>query len=374
MKINICGDFTTMGAGLEAVRRGTALAQEIVAFFKSTDLNIINFESPVVMDKSAAISKSGPNIATTAEAVEYLRRCHIHLVTLANNHFYDYGRHGVSETIQTLKAYGIDYVGGGETTAELSRIYYAEEDGIRVAILNYCESEFSVVEGVGSNPLNPIQVFKDLQAAKEKSDYRIVICHGGHEGYQLPSPRMKEWYRFFVDSGANIVCNHHQHCFSGSETYHGGTIFYGLGNFFFDDYRPKRNRSTLWNYGYIVSLDMNSQGIQSRAIPYKQCLDSKETTLLHRQEAALFEKEMETLSAIIADEKILSEEFDKWCASQQGNVITCFSPYSNRILNALCRRNLLPNFITRKKRLVLYNAIRCEAHRDVAINVLRINK
>lgn len=370
--MNICGDFTTMGAGLEAVQRGTALAQEIVAFFKSTDLNIVNFESPVVTDKSTAISKSGPNIATTAEAVEYLRRCHIHLATLANNHFYDYGRHGVSETIQTLKANGIDYVGGGETTTELSQIYYAEEDGIRVAILNYCESEFSVVEGVGSNPLNPIQVFKDLQVAKEKSDYRIVICHGGHEGYQLPSPRMKEWYRFFVDSGANIVCNHHQHCFSGSETYHGGTIFYGLGNFFFDDHRPKRNRSTLWNYGYIVSLDMNSQSIQSRVIPYKQCLDRKETTLLHRQEAACFEKEMEALSAIIADDKRLSEEFDKWCASQRGNVITCFSPYSNRILNALCRRSLLPNFITRKKRLVLYNAIRCEAHRDVAINILRI--
>lgn len=372
MKINICGDFTTMGAGLEAVRKGTAITQEIVDFFKLTDLNVVNFESPVITDKSMAISKSGPNIATTAETVEYLRRCHVHLVTLANNHFYDYGRHGVSETIKMLNANGIDYVGGGQTTDELSRIYYAEKDGVRVAILNYCESEFSVVEGVGSNPLNPIQVFKDLQAAKEKSDYRIVICHGGHEGYQLPSPRMKEWYRFFVDSGANIVCNHHKHCFSGYEIYHGGTIFYGLGNFFFDDHRSKRNRSVLWNYGYIVSLNINSQGIQSRAIPYKQCLGNKTTTLLHaEQEMASFEKDMEVLSTIIADDKRLSEEFDKWCASQRGNMITCFSPYSNRILNALCRRNLLPDFITRDKQLVLYNTIRCEAHRDVAINILK---
>lgn len=371
MKINICGDFTTMGAGLEAVRSGTALAQEIVDFFKSADLNVVNFESPVVTDKSTAISKSGPNIATTAETVEYLRRCYVDLVTLANNHFYDYGRHGVSETIKMLKTNGVDYVGGGQTTDELSRIYYAEKDGVCVAILNYCESEFSVIEGIGSNPLNPIQVYKDLQTAKEKSDYRIVICHGGHEGYQLPSPRMKEWYRFFVDSGANIVCNHHQHCFSGSETYHGGTIYYGLGNFFFDDHRPKRNRSSQWNYGYIVFLDINSQGIQSQAIPYKQCLDSKVTTLLYRQEAVLFEKEMEALSAIIADDKRLSEEFDKWCSIQRSNVITCFSPYSNRILNALCRRNLLPDFITRNKRLVLYNTIRCEAHRDVAINILK---
>lgn len=371
MKINICGDFTTMGAGLEAVRSGTALAQEIVDFFKSADLNVVNFESPVVTDKSTAISKSGPNIATTAETVEYLRRCHVDLVTLANNHFYDYGRHGVSETIKTLKTNGVDYVGGGQTTDELSRIYYAEKDGVCVAILNYCESEFSVIEGIGSNPLNPIQVYKDLQTAKEKSDYRIVICHGGHEGYQLPSPRMKEWYRFFVDSGANIVCNHHQHCFSGSETYHGGTIYYGLGNFFFDDHRPKRNRSSQWNYGYIVFLDINSQGIQSQVIPYKQCLGSKVTTLLYRQEAVSFEKEMEALSAIIADDKRLSEEFDKWCSIQRSNVITCFSPYSNRILNALCRRNLLPDFITRNKRLVLYNTIRCEAHRDVAINILK---
>ena len=41
-----------------------------------------------------------------------------------------------------------------------------------------------------------------IAEAKKKADYVIVIVHGGIEGYPLPAPRMQEWYRFFIDSGA----------------------------------------------------------------------------------------------------------------------------------------------------------------------------
>ena len=58
MRINICGDFTTMGEGMKSVLQGTALSTEIVKLFQESDLNIVNFESPVVADKNAAIVKS----------------------------------------------------------------------------------------------------------------------------------------------------------------------------------------------------------------------------------------------------------------------------------------------------------------------------
>lgn len=51
--------------------------------------------------------------------------------------------------------------------------------------------------------------------------------HGGHEHYQLPSLRMQETYRFFIDAGADVVVNHHQHCFSGYEIYNNKYIFMG---------------------------------------------------------------------------------------------------------------------------------------------------
>ena len=85
------------------------------------------------------------------------------------------------------------------------------------------------------NPLLPIQQFYKIQEAKENADYVLVIVHGGIEHYQLPTSRMIETYRFFIDAGADAVVNHHQHCYSGYERYKSKPIIYGLGNLLFDN-------------------------------------------------------------------------------------------------------------------------------------------
>ena len=97
----------------------------------------------------------------------------------------------------------------------------------------------------------------------------LVIVHVGPEHYQLLIPRMKEMYRFFIDVGADVVVNHHQHCFSGYEIYKEKPIFYGLGNFCFD-WIGKRNG--MWNEGLLLSLtlDLNHKR-QFVLIPYRQC-------------------------------------------------------------------------------------------------------
>lgn len=48
------------------------------------------------------------------------------------------------------------------------------------------------------------------------------------------------------------MVNHHQHCFSGYEIYNNKYIFYGLGNFCFDN--PVK-RNSIWNEGYMLSLN-----------------------------------------------------------------------------------------------------------------------
>lgn len=371
MKINICGDFTTVGKGYSAIEAGTAISDDIIALFKNSDFNILNLESPVITDNTKAIKKSGPNLYTTEKAIRYIKSCGINVVTLANNHFYDYGMHGIEKTLESLKKYQIDYVGGGINKDEYSKIFYIEKDAIRVAILNYCESEFSVTGICGSNPINPINVYRDIQKAKINSDFIIVICHGGHEGYNLPSPRMKKLYRFFIEIGADIVCNHHQHCFSGYEEYKNGVIFYGLGNFFFYDHRPQRRQSSLWNYGYIVSLNITQNKINYDINPYVQCRNNVSTKLLNETEKKTFLKNLYDLSLVIMDDDRLNDEFNKWCRTQSNNILTMFSPYNNRLFMALCRRGLLPKFLSNKKIIQLYNTIRCESHNDLSINILK---
>ena len=371
MKLIICGDFVTAGRGMDAVRNSTALSSEIVELLEEADFSIVNLEAPVADASDSPIRKVGPHLRTSLETLEYLKLCGVDVVTLANNHFYDYGREGVCKTIEACEEFGLLHVGGGRTEEERQNILYIEKDDTRVAILNYCESEFSVAYGEGSNPIDPIHVYRDLQLAKENSDYRIVICHGGHEGYNLPSPRMKQLYRFFIDCGADVVINHHQHCYSGYEEYNNGFICYGLGNFFFDK-NDKSFEALGWNIGYMLELEIKEDNkILTKLYPYNQCLKSKpQTWLMTAGDILTFRNDIVILNELIKDDNALKAEFDRFSLKNKKNILGWFTPYSCRVLLALYRRKLLPSFLGRKKNLQIRNMLSCESHRDLGINIL----
>ena len=127
-------------------------------------------------------------------------------------------------------------VGAGDNLQQASKPLYIKIKNKTIAILNFAEQEFSVAgkNTAGANPLNIIDNYHSIQDAKQQADILLVIVHGGHEGYPLPSPRMVQTYRFFAEIGASVVVGHHTHCASGFEVYHGVPIFYSLGNFIFD--------------------------------------------------------------------------------------------------------------------------------------------
>lgn len=114
--------------------------------------------------------------------------------------------------------------------------------------------------------MNLVHQYFAIKEAREKADSVVVIMHGGHETYQLPTPQMQQTYRFFVDIGADAVVNHHQHCYSGYEVYKNKPIFYGLGNFCFE---PLGNVRPTWYEGYMVNLHFNADvEIKFDLIPY----------------------------------------------------------------------------------------------------------
>lgn len=369
MKITIAGDFATTYRGIDAIERGDAFSKEIVALLKNSDLSIVNLESPVAEGVCKPIEKVGPNLRTGHIAIEYLKKSGIDAVTLANNHFFDYGEEGVGQTIACLKDNGILFVGGGRTEDEKRRVLYVGDDENRVAVLNYCEAEFSVRNGGGSNHIDPICVYYDIQVAKSKASFVLVIVHGGHEGYNLPSPRMQELYRFFIDVGANVVVNHHQHCFSGYEVYHGGKIFYGLGNFFFDE--PK-DADRLWVEGFMLELEIVKNGLADSILhPYVQCTKGNAVVrLMNEDESQEFNDNINSLNTVIIENNLLEKKFAEYAKCKKENYRIIFSPYSNRYLKALCKRGFLPSFFNNGRRMCALNDIRCEAHRDLLIESL----
>ena len=254
ISVLIAGDYCPRGRMSELVENGNPKVFDLVRpVIEQCDYSIVNLECPVRTTEGGGIKKAGPSLKCSPKAVDALKYAGFKCATLANNHFYDQGEEGVRETIHALTDAGIAYVGGGENIETAGHTLYKEINGKTLAVINCCEHEFSIATETtgGSNPLNPIQQYYAIKEAKRKADYVIVIVHGGIEHYQYPSQRMADTYRFFVDAGADAVINHHQHCFSGGEVWHGKPIFYGLGNFCFD-WREKSSK--LWVEGYILGM------------------------------------------------------------------------------------------------------------------------
>ena len=230
-----------------------------------------------------------------------------------------------------------------------------------VAVINCCEHEYSIASDYrpGANPLDPVRLSYAIKEAKTKADYVIVIVHGGIEGYQLPTPRMQEWYRFFIDCGADVVVNHHQHCYSGYEKYNGRYIFYGLGNFCFD---RNLSKSSSWHEGFMLKFSFESELMWFEMIPYMQCKDKPMVEILRDKSG--FNKEIERLNSIINDDFALESEYVYYMDKTKRSQKRVLCPYTNRYLTALYCRGILPNFFPASRCRILQNAISCESHRE----------
>ena len=370
MDILIFGDFVAEKLAVQHLKEKNALSHELLGYIKRADYTIVNLEAPVANESCHKITKAGPNLKTSPWTIDYLKSCEFSCVTLANNHFYDYGANAVSQTINLLEEKQIDFVGGGRNEEEKCRILYKDIGKEKVAIINCCESEFSVEHEYGSKQLDVIDVFHDIQSAKKITNVILVIVHGGHEGYQLPSPRMQKLYRFLIDAGAQAVINHHQHCYSGYEQYHGGYIYYGLGNFFFHS-TVEENEG--WNEGFFVDIRIEQSKISEvKEIPYMQCMDgSFEVRLMNAVEKANFASHIHQLNQTIANPNLLKKSFEEYAHEKAANYWVFLTPYHNRYLMALCKRHWLPSFLTKMRRLSIYNLIHCESHRDLLLRSLK---
>lgn len=366
MKVLIAGDYCEKYRVSECISKGNyaTMFEEVKPIINKADISIVNFEFPIVKNDEDPIMKCGPNLKGQQKAVEAIKYAGFNVCTLANNHILDQGEHSCLNTKLLIDKAGLHTVGIGKNLHEARAILYLKSEDKTLAIINCCEHEFSVATAntAGANPLNPIQQYYQIRKAHKNADFVLVIVHGGHEHFQLPSLRMKETYRFFVDSGADAVVNHHQHCYSGFETYKGKPIFYGLGNFLFDH---KIKRHEIWNEGYMVCLEFKKDVISYDIIPYTQCNDIPQIKLLSEEEKRIFNQKIKVLCDTINNDLQLQNAFNAWVERSQHSLLSLFEPYSSRIMLALYNRHLLPSFITQKRLLKLKNYVYCESHIDV---------
>lgn len=331
------------------------------------DFCILNLECPVINGNATPLKKTGPNLKCDDKAIEAIKFGGFHAVTLANNHFRDYNDEGICSTLSLLKKANLEYVGGGTSLDEAKKILIKRINGISIAFINICENEWSIASKYhgGSNPIDTINLFYQIAEIRQTVDYIIVISHGGKELYELPTPRMQKLFRYIIDLGADVVVNHHQHCFSGFEEYKGKLIFYGLGNLVFDrgEIAPDG-----WNTGFLVGLSLG-QSIKFKLYPYSQF--GQQVGLHLMPETSSFDAQIKKLNGIINDENKLHERYLNIVNSNVDFVRGVVEPYWGRAIRAVIRKLGGPYLQSEKGYRYLLANLQCETHFDIFLKGLK---
>jgi poly-gamma-glutamate capsule biosynthesis protein CapA/YwtB (metallophosphatase superfamily) len=370
LKILVAGDFCPHNRIEKLVMQenNKLIFNDLLDVLSGNELNIVDLECPLTLSDQAR-KKTGPHQKAHPQCVGLLKLAGFNLATLANNHLLDYGAAGAAETVEVCQKAGIQVVGVGTNLKEARKPFLASLQNKKVAILNISENEFLAAKDgeFCANALNVFENYKDIVEARKNNDLVLVIMHGGHEFYPLPSPRTKSLYRFFIEAGADAVLAHHAHCYSGFEYYQDKPIFYGLGNFLYD-WPEKVN--TPWNYGYVVKLII-TDSIHHEIVPFKQCNGVPAISRLNENEQAEFWLELDKLNAVISNDDDLESSFERFIQTVSPMYDSFLEPNFGRLFNALRQKGLLPDLMSTRKRRLLLNLFRCETHRDALLQFLK---
>ncbi|MCM1179659.1 MAG: CapA family protein [Clostridium sp.] len=209
-------------------KKGSAyFLKKVKKVFSKDDVTIVNLEGPFTNATNRAsktFTFKGP-----ASYAKILKKGSVEVVNVANNHSFDYGKKGYSDTLKTLKKNNIKY-------CRNSSIAYKTVKGVKIAFLG-----FNKLEGITSS-----DVKKVIQKAKrQKAKIIIVSFHWGIEKDYYPISTQKSIAHDAIRYGATLVLGHHPHVLQGIERYRGRYIVYSLGNFCFGGNTNPSDKDTM---------------------------------------------------------------------------------------------------------------------------------
>jgi poly-gamma-glutamate synthesis protein (capsule biosynthesis protein) len=157
--------------------------ENLPAEIKTSDIFFGNLECVISSSTKSPTSKK-ILLRTDVSAVKELKKAGINIVSLANNHSFDYGLEAFIESRNALKKNAIKCVGGGKNIKEASQFTLFEVNSIRFGFLAYCSKDAACFQFAsdfshGVAPLDPEKIYQDIKRAKSKTDFVIVSLHWG---------------------------------------------------------------------------------------------------------------------------------------------------------------------------------------------------
>ena len=194
--------------------------------------------------------------------VEFLSELNFGLMSLSNNHSWNYSGAGIRSTIEAARDYGVTHAGTGETLGEAVAAGVRDVGGHRVGLIASATVKLGAAAAAGEakSGVNFVRVgdeedwarnLASIRDASDTTDVLIVYQHFqvvdedvspgnefGHRGVPDLDEWQREWARAVIDAGASVYVAHGAREFKGVEVYRGRLIFYGLGNFIFHSGQP----------------------------------------------------------------------------------------------------------------------------------------
>jgi len=206
---------------------------------KSADLRMVNLESQLSEQGGETQSRRNHLIFTGPPGgARVLKRAGIDLVSLANNHAWDYGKPAFLETLDHLERAGVAYAGASR---ELGKGY--EPTVIRVK--GWSIAVFAVTHIWNQGPIQAHEgrhhvawaafdlLGKNIKRAKREHDLVLLSYHGGGEYLDVPMQWTREFVRAAMEAGVHGFFGHHPHVPHGVGWTKDKPVFYSLGNLVF---------------------------------------------------------------------------------------------------------------------------------------------
>jgi poly-gamma-glutamate capsule biosynthesis protein CapA/YwtB (metallophosphatase superfamily) len=247
------------------------LFESVKPHLKGADILFGNFES--TMTDYPYSSKGGGGgmlfaFRTPPSYAKILKDAGFNILSIANNHSYDFNEQGFKDTIKNIDSNGMKAVG------KRDQIVYKNVKGVNFAFIgfsNYGEVHNSLLELKAGAEV--------VRKAKQQADIVVISVHAGAEGTGALNVRNKTevfhgenrgnmvlFSRTMIDAGADLILGHGPHVARAMELYKGKLIAYSLGNFM-----GYRTLSTVGELGKSLILDvkMNPQGdfVSGKIIP-----------------------------------------------------------------------------------------------------------
>jgi len=380
VRIFACGD-TGPVRSLEqlVIEKGPeAVLGDARTILSTGDLVFANLEVPF-SKKGVPLNKI-PVFRLNPDAISIVRGAQINIVSLANNHIFDYGLDAFNDTTGLLRTSGIRYFGAGKTDAEAREPAIIRINDVRIGFLGFLEIDSRIKNfpsGITPDGVVPQMHYENIKKSidhlRPKVDWVILSLHFGLEYQFYPSPNNVKLCRALIDAGADMIFGHHPHYPQGLERHKNGLIAYSLGNFIWD-----QNFAGHTNSSFILEIVIKKKQIQSvRVIPLLLNRQYK----LEMQNSQDSVEKLNNLSTVLLNESLLNEKWYFICRNKFIDLILNLFKAIARIISQpyfikVWIRNLFhPNTISTLKSLFMFilslKAIRYEIRKRFSIRRLQ---